>query len=84
VLATGGASGGTLLGATVPFAPTPEARQAAADPRRSIAERYASRADYLERITQASHALVQAGYLLAEDLEEIISQAAQHYDLLSG
>jgi hypothetical protein len=84
ILATGGASGGTLLGATIPFARTPEARQAAADPRRSIAERYASRADYLERITQASHALVQAGYLLAEDLEEIISQAAQHYDLLSG
>lgn len=82
ILASGGASGGTLIGSTMPFPATREARQAAGDPRRSIAERYASREDYLERVRQATLALIQERYLLPEDLEEIIGQAAQHYDLL--
>jgi hypothetical protein len=82
ILASGGASGGTLIGSTIPFLATREARQATADPRHSIAERYASKEDYLERVRQAAHALIQERYLLAEDLEDIIAQAAQHYDLL--
>ena len=53
-----------------------------ADPRPSIAERYASGEDYLERVRQAAHALIHARYLLADDLEEIVDQATQHYDLL--
>src|SRR2546426_1102385 len=83
-LATGGASGGTLSGATVPFPATREGRQATGDPRRSIAERYASKADYLEQISQAAQTLVQARSLLAEDVDEIVSQAAQHFDLVCG
>jgi hypothetical protein len=82
ILASGGASGGTLMGSTMPFPVTREARQATGDPRRSIAERYASREDYLERIRQAALAMIEQRYLLAEDLEEILSHAAQHYDLL--
>jgi hypothetical protein len=66
----------------MPFPATREAREATADPRRSIAERYASKEDYLERVGQAAHALIQERYLLAEDLEDIVAQAAQHYDLL--
>jgi Alpha/beta hydrolase domain len=82
-LASGGASGGTLMGATIPFPATREARQATGDSRRSIAERYASRDDYLAQVRQAAQTLVQAKYLLAEDVDEIIGQAAQHYDLVS-
>jgi hypothetical protein len=82
ILSTGGASGGTLVGSTIPFPVTREAGEAAEDPRRSIAERYPSREDYLERVRRATQALIDARYLLAEDFEEIISQAAQHYDLL--
>ena len=82
ILSTGGASGGTLVGSTIPFPVTREAGEAAEDPRRSIAERYPSREDYLERVRQATQALIDARYLLGEDFEEIISQAAQHYDLL--
>ena len=82
ILSTGGATGGTLVGSTIPLPVTPEARAAAGDPRRAIAERYASREDYLERVRQATLALIEARYLLAEDLEEIHSQAAQHFDLL--
>jgi len=46
------------------------------------AARYAPRDDYLAQVTKAIAALVQARYLLAEDLEDIVNQAAQHYDLL--
>jgi hypothetical protein len=84
VLASGGASGGTLIGSTMPFPATEAERQAARDPRRSIAERYTSREDYLEQVRQAAQTLIQERYLLAEDLEEIVTQAAQHYDLLCG
>jgi hypothetical protein len=83
-LASGGASGGTLIGATIPFPATREARQATGDPRRAIAERYTSKADYLEQVRRAAQDLVQARYLLAEDVDEIIGQAAQHYDLVCG
>jgi hypothetical protein len=83
-LASGGASGGTLIGATIPFPATRAARQASADPRRAVAERYTSKADYLEQIRRAAQDLVQARYLLAEDVDEIIGQAAQHYDLVCG
>jgi hypothetical protein len=83
-LASGGASGGTLIGATIPFPATREARQATGDPRRAIAERYASRDDYLGQVRQALQALLQARYILAEDVEEIIGQATQHYDHLCG
>ncbi len=82
ILSTGGASGGTLVGSTIPFPPTREAREAAGDPRLSIAERYASKADYLERVKKAAEALIQARYLLPEDLEEVLGQAGQQYDLV--
>jgi len=84
ILSSGGASGGTLLGATIPFAATPEARQVAADPRPSIAERYGSKDTYLTQVNQAAQALVRKGYLLADDVEEVLDQASQHYDLLVG
>jgi len=82
-LSTGGATGGTLVGSTIPFPATREAREATGDPRLSIAERYASREAYLEQVRKATEALIQARYLLAEDLDEILGQAAQHYDLVS-
>jgi hypothetical protein len=82
-LSTGGGTGGTLVGSTIPFPASTEVRQASGDPRRSIAERYASKEAYLERVRQATEALIQTRYLLAEDFEEVLSQAAQHYDLLT-
>jgi hypothetical protein len=84
VLSTGGASGGTLRGSTIPFSATQEEREALGDPRRSIEERYASRSQYLELVKQAAEKLIDQRYLLEEDLESMISQAAQHYDLLTN
>jgi hypothetical protein len=83
ILASGGGSGGTLIGSTIPFPATREEREATGDPRQSVEERYSSREDYLGQVRQAAQALVNERYLLAEDLEIIVNQAAQHYDLLS-
>ncbi|HEY7491873.1 MAG TPA: alpha/beta hydrolase domain-containing protein [Candidatus Tectomicrobia bacterium] len=71
----------SLLGSTLPFPATRAEREATGDPRRSIAERYASRDDYLRRVQQAAEVLVQQRYMLAEDVPTVMDQAAQRYDL---
>ena len=83
-LSTGGASGGTLRGSTIPFAATRELREVSGDPRPSIEERYDSREHYLDLVNEASLRLIEDGYLLEEDLEGVAGQAAEHYDLLRG
>ena len=72
----------SLMGATIPFPVTREERAAKGDPRRSIEERYPSKAAYLEQVRREAQALVDEGYLLAEDLEFIVGQAARRYALL--
>jgi hypothetical protein len=80
IMATGGASGGTLKGSVIPFPATRKVREASGDPRLSIEERYASREDYLERVTRATQALIDEGYLLVEDLSEVLAQGERLYD----
>ena len=70
-------------GATLPLAPTPEARAQSGDPRLSIAERYDSKEQYLELVGKAAETLVAEGYLLAADVNEVVQRAAWGYDLLS-
>lgn len=84
VLSTGGASGGTLRGSTIPFLATRAEREAAGDPRLSIQERYDSRTHYLSLVKRATEELVHQGYLLEEDLETMVGLASQHYDLLAS
>ena len=72
-----------LLGATVPFPATKVEREARGDPRPSIAERYPSREVYLERVRQAAQHLVEDRYLLAEDLELLVNQAAERFDVFA-
>jgi hypothetical protein len=74
----------SLLGSTIPFPATQAEREASGDPRCSIEERYASKEDYLRQVQQAAEALVQQGYLLAEDLPTITEQASQRYDLFQS
>ena len=71
---------GGLSGWTLPFPSTRADREASGDPRRSIEERYDSREEYLELVDEAARALVDEGYLLAEDLDGVMEQAAQRYD----
>ena len=80
-----GASGQllNLIGATIVFASTKEEREARGDPRSSIAERYPNRDLYLEQVRQAAQHLVEDGCLLAEDLELLVHQAAERFDVFA-
>lgn len=68
------------IGSTVPFAPTEADRAAANDPRPSLAQRYAGRGDYLDRIRRAATSLVEQRYLLALDIDVCVEIAAARYD----
>lgn len=62
-------------GSCLPFAPDAAARQAAGDPRPAIAERYASRADYVARVEAVVSALLAERLLLAEDADRYLERA---------
>jgi hypothetical protein len=70
-----------MMGSTLPFARTREARARRGDPRPSIAERYASKEAYLARVRAAAQALVDARHMLAEDVDAVIARAARQWDL---
>ncbi len=72
----------SMQGSYIPFPRTRSDRQRSGDPRRSIEERYRSREQYLGLVTEAALELVEDGYLLAEDLPPILSQAGRHWDYL--
>lgn len=75
---------GGLAGWTLPFPATRADREATGDPRLSLEERYLSREDYLQQVRAAAQALVEPGYLLAEDLAWVEAGAARRYDLFRG
>ena len=56
-----------FVGSFIPFARTAEERKKSGDPRRSVAERYAGREEYMARFTKALDELVAARWVLAED-----------------
>jgi hypothetical protein len=66
-----------LNGAAVPFAATRAEREAAGDPRLSIAERYADNAAYVAAVRAASAELVVERLLLPQDAERAIDLATQ-------
>jgi hypothetical protein len=68
------------IGAYRPLPRTRADRERTGDSRHAIEERYASREDYLGRISIAALALVDERYLLADDMAEMVRQAAAHYD----
>ncbi len=73
-----------LTGSFIPFAATKAERLKTGDPRLSIAERYPSRAAYLARIHAAALRLVKERYLLAQDVDPIVSHAGIVWDGLTG
>jgi len=66
-----------LLGSFVPFTRTKAERRKSRDPRLSLEERYSDQSDYVNRIARAARILVEQRYLLAEDAERIIAEAAK-------
>jgi hypothetical protein len=82
---TGGA--GDLMsmnGSTLPFAATAEERERTGDPRQSVAERYPSRAAYLERVRETTRKLIAKRHALAEDLEAIVERAGKRWDWIAA
>ena len=77
-------SGAPLFGSTLVFARTRAEREATADPRRSIDERYASKDDYLSRVRAAAEELVAQRYMLAEDIDRVVAVANQKWDAFRG
>jgi hypothetical protein len=70
----------SMAGSFIPFAATKAEREKRKDPRISIEERYPTEADYLERITAAAQKLVEAGFLLDEDVPKLRERAAKEWD----
>jgi hypothetical protein len=70
-----------FAGATLPFPATPAERRASGDPRRSIADRYRSRDEYLARVRDAALALVAERYMLEEDVDLSLAFAGRMWDL---
>jgi hypothetical protein len=70
----------SMAGSYIPFPRMQAERAAAKDPRRSVEERYASREAYLGLIAAATLELIEQGYLLRQDMPEIVKRAARHWD----
>jgi hypothetical protein len=64
----------SFLGSWIPLARTIEERKKSGDPRSSIAERYASREEYMSKFEQAAKKLIEQRFLLQEDLPAILER----------
>ncbi len=71
-----------MRGSTLVFARTRAEREKSGDPRLSIAERYASRAVYLDAVRAAAQKLIAARHVLAEDMDAILARAELRWDFL--
>jgi hypothetical protein len=69
-----------MSGSYIPFATNVAERLANADSRPAILERYSDRAQYLGLVAESAMELIDTGYLLDEDLPEILQRAATHWD----
>jgi hypothetical protein len=67
--------GGYYLGSTFVFASTEAERIANGDPRPSLAARYSSKADYVNKVRAAAEALVKQRLLLQEDVQVYVDAA---------
>ena len=67
-------------GSFLPFARTEAERQAAGDPRPSLEARYAGRGAFEAKVRSAAVATAGEGFLLAEDVDALVSEAGGLYD----
>jgi len=74
----------SFLGSWIPLSKTAEDRKKAGDPRPSIAERYASQADYMSKFEQAAKKLIEQRFLLQEDLPAILERGKLEWKTIAG
>jgi hypothetical protein len=63
-------------GGMVPFARTAAERQASGDPRPSLEERYRSHDGYVDAVRKSAERAQEAGFLLKDDAERLVREAA--------
>src|SRR5204862_3481784 len=73
----------SMQGSYIPLMLTRADRERVNDPRASIEERYHDRDRYIGLVSKASLALIDQGFLLADDLAVILRNAGRHWDYLS-
>ena len=73
-----------MRGSTLVFARTRAEREKSGDPRLSIAERFVSRAAYLDAVRAAAHKLIAARHVLAEDMDAILARAELRWEFLQA
>ncbi len=74
----------SMQGSFVPIPRTRAERDQAADPRRSVEERYQSRDQYLALVSKVANDLADKGYLLKEDVPRILQQAGTRWDFVTA
>jgi hypothetical protein len=74
----------SFLGSWIPLAKTAEERKKSGDPRPSIAERYPSRAEYMNSFEQAATRLIEQRFLLQEDLPAILERGRLEWKVIVG
>lgn len=70
----------SMVGSWIRFPVNRAEREKRKDPRVSIEERYSSKGDYLDRISDAARKLVSGGFLLDEDVPKLRERAAKEWD----
>src|SRR5580658_5040784 len=74
----------SFYGSFLPFAKTAAERQQTGDPRLSVAERYASREEYLGKFAEAAMRLIHERFLLREDLPAVMARGEREWDEVAG
>ena len=74
----------SMAGSYIAFAKTKAEREKTGDPRLSLEERYSGRDAYLRQIEDAAKKLAASGYLLQEDVPNLVKAAGQHWDYTMG
>lgn len=72
----------SMVGSYIPFPKTRAARAKAHDPRRSIEELYASKDDYLSKLTAAAKTLAASGYLLERDIPALVERGGAEWEFV--
>ena len=70
----------SFLASFLPFPKTAADRQKSGDPRKSVAERYSSREEYLKRYADALESLVKQHWVLEEDREFFLHRSEQEWN----
>jgi hypothetical protein len=74
----------SFLGSWIPLTRTAEERKKSGDPRLSIAERYKSQEEYMNKFEQAAKKLIAQRFLLQEDLPAILDRGRQEWKTIVG